>query len=275
MSSRLRNLVRDILNLDLRGGKVENSHTYHYTDQVASRVQPSPLGELDVQCGGVFESATNFNTEHLTPEDFKTRAAEPAFPSFSSRAFAGYGTKVYVGDIEVGEVRRVTVGFRTNIEMNYIPTDPGQTALLDSIINDKPIGILIKLPRKEFIFQRATFDGCVEVLPFDVVSFRVSFQTNSAQADPADDGPEVDIIQRESKLSQIFGQHTISYHYFEYVDFELVLKHRLQYYCYPDAKLWRVKIDGTPLLDEAGINRDFTSLGNARIAAYAQLGVCR
>lgn len=37
----------------IRSEEPVNSHTYHYTDMVAPRVQASPLGELDAQCGGL------------------------------------------------------------------------------------------------------------------------------------------------------------------------------------------------------------------------------
>lgn len=115
-----------------------------------------------------------------------------------TKAFSSWGAKMFVGDVEVAEIRKITVGFRTNIEMNFIPSDRGQAKLLDAVITGNRVGVLVKLSAKEFIFQNALLEGGVSVIPNDVVLLNVSFQTDGTLADPADDGPEVNLIRRET-----------------------------------------------------------------------------
>lgn len=59
----------------------------------------------------------------------------------------------------------------------------------------------------------------------------------------------------------------------EIVGMETVRKHALEFHFYPDKNIFRADIDGRPLCDEAGFDMDFSSLANARVAAYAQLGI--
>lgn len=127
-----------------------------------------------------------------------------------TRAFAAYGTKVFIDGIPVVEVSRVELGRQIVVQANYIPMSAGHQRILRAILSLRHVWLRLEMPDAagaEPQHYHGQLHGVVRFLPSEVV--RLEFVMNVA-GDAADDGPEVDIIRRETwrTVDQILNRWT-------------------------------------------------------------------
>jgi len=129
--------------------------------------------------------------------------------------FAGRGCQVWADGIFIGEVKKLSIeqgACRNGLSllMNWIPEDRGQEYLLKAAQEGFPnipyldIELIISPHRKVTWYRCLPFDFNISVVPNEVSEFYIRFAYQQVQASGAihnvEDGPEVEIIEREQDI---------------------------------------------------------------------------
>lgn len=120
-----------------------------------------------------------------------------------------FGTKVFIDGLEIQEVVKLEITSTLDVLANFLPASEGHQHIIRHILNGRPVEVEVETPDElhtSMYFFGSIF-GRVSFPLNDVV--RISFemlvdsQYSLSTPNPADDGPEVGIIQNE-RFNQIW-----------------------------------------------------------------------
>jgi hypothetical protein len=113
-----------------------------------------------------------------------------------SRAFAGRGARTFFNGLEVEEVKNIEIGPTIRVWANFSSTYESHMQIMRAILNGKAVGLAFEGSDGQWLGYHARPITGQITFPLNDAVLLYFEQVQRALPDTADDGPEVDIINK-------------------------------------------------------------------------------